>query len=75
MTQRKNQVTDKKTSPKAVQKKKEETPKYSPERRQSMIAETAWLIAENRDFQGDSALDDWLQAESKTDTLLAETEI
>lgn len=40
-----------------------------------MIAEAAWLIAENRDFQGDAALDDWLQAESKTDTLLAEAEI
>ena len=75
MTQRKRQVTDRKTSPKAVQEKKEEIPTCSPERRQSMIAEAAWLIAENRDFQGDAALDDWLQAESKTDTLLAEAEI
>jgi len=32
-----------------------------------MIAEAAYIIAEQRGFQGDMALDDWLQAEAAVD--------
>ena len=36
----------------------------SAQERHCMIAETAYLLAEQRGFQGDSALADWLQAET-----------
>lgn len=32
-----------------------------------MICEQAYFLAEQRGFQGDAALDDWLQAEAKVD--------
>ncbi|MBL1260667.1 MAG: DUF2934 domain-containing protein [Thiotrichaceae bacterium] len=35
--------------------------------RQRKIEEAAYLIAEQRDFQGDHAFDDWLQAEALID--------
>mgnify|MGYP000689747103 CR=1 FL=1 len=40
--------------------------------RQQMIAEEAYLIAERRGFDGDFAMDDWLQAEATIDTRFAE---
>ncbi len=39
----------------------------SPEERHRLIAERAYLIAEQRGFQGDAVLDDWLQAEADID--------
>lgn len=33
--------------------------------RNQMIAEAAYYIAEQRGFQGDRAMDDWLQAETE----------
>jgi hypothetical protein len=39
----------------------------SPEERNQRIAVAAYLIAEQRGFQGDCALDDWLQAEAEVD--------
>lgn len=42
----------------------------TPEKRHELIAEAAWLIAERRGFQGDAALDDWLQAEAEIDAVL-----
>jgi len=36
----------------------------SDDERNTMIAETAYLLAEQRGFQGDAALDDWLHAEA-----------
>ena len=41
------------------------------EERHRMITETAYLIAEKRGFEGDRALDDWLQAEAKIDARYA----
>jgi hypothetical protein len=35
------------------------------EQRYRMIAEAAYLIAEQRGFQGDMALNDWLRAEAE----------
>ena len=35
------------------------------EERYNMIAEAAYRIAEQRGFQGDKAMDDWLQAEAE----------
>jgi hypothetical protein len=43
----------------------------SPEERMRMIAEAAYLIAEQRGFQGDMALNDWLQAEAEVDARFA----
>ncbi len=37
----------------------------SPEERQRMIAEAAYLLAERRGFQGGNSVEDWLQAEQE----------
>lgn len=42
--------------------------------RYAMIAESAYLLAEQRGFQGDAALDDWLLAEAEINTRLSEPE-
>ena len=42
------------------------------EERYRRIEERAYLIAEKRGFQGDMAMDDWLQAEAEVDAELAE---
>lgn len=39
----------------------------TPEQRHHMIDEAAYFIAEQRGFQGDMALNDWLQAEAAVD--------
>ncbi len=41
------------------------------QRRHYMIAEAAYIIAEQRGFQGDLALNDWLQAEAAVDARFA----
>jgi hypothetical protein len=41
------------------------------EERHRMITEAAYLIAEQRGFQGDMALDDWLQAEAEVEAKFA----
>lgn len=43
----------------------------TPEERQRMIAETAYHIAQQRGFQGDRAMADWLQAEAEVDARFA----
>ena len=43
----------------------------TPEERYRMIAEAAYRIAELRGFQGDMALNDWLQAEAAVDARVA----
>lgn len=44
------------------------------EQRHCLIAEEAYLIAEQRGFQGEDALGDWLQAEACVDTKLMKHE-
>jgi len=39
--------------------------------RQRLIAESAYLIAEKRGFQGGNAMDDWLKAEAEVDAKFA----
>jgi len=39
--------------------------------RQRLIAEQAYYIAEHRGFQGDMAMNDWLQAEAELDNQFA----
>lgn len=39
--------------------------------RHRMITEMAYLIAEQRGFQGDRAMEDWLQAEAEVDKRFA----
>lgn len=41
------------------------------EERHRLIAEAAYCIAERRGFEGDAALDDWLQAEADVDARLS----
>ena len=43
----------------------------SEDERRRMIAEEAYLIAERRGFQGDLAMNDWLQAEANIDNRFA----
>jgi hypothetical protein len=47
--------------------KRQKTPVVTPEDRQNMIAVEAYLIAEQRGFQGGTEMDDWLQAEAIVD--------
>lgn len=46
-------------------------PPVEPEVREIMIAEAAYYIAERRGFEPGAELDDWLNAESEIDRLLA----
>jgi hypothetical protein len=48
------------------------TADISPEIRQQMIAEAAYLRAERRGFSAGDPLDDWLAAEREVDMLMAE---
>ncbi len=48
--------------------------KCSDDERYRMIAESAYYRAEQRGFQGDLALDDWLRAEAELDALLSKDE-
>lgn len=43
---------------------------YTAEERRRMITESAYYRAEQRGFQGDLALDDWLRAEAEVDARL-----
>jgi len=45
----------------------------SSERRQAMIAEAAYYLAEQRGFHGGDAVQDWLQAEMQIARRLGET--
>ena len=47
--------------------KRQEVQAVSPEQRHQKIAEAAYILAEQRAFQGDMALNDWLQAEAAVD--------
>ena len=60
-----------KIAPAANVHKNEALSNIDPEQRCGMIAEKAYLIAEQRDFQGEAALDDWLQAEADVDARLS----
>lgn len=53
-------------------KQQEEQESSAPEERHLMIAEAAYRLAEQRGFQGDMALNDWLQAEAEVDARFAE---
>jgi len=56
----------------ALAMKHQEAEGSFPDERQRMIAEAAYLIAEQRNFQGDLAFDDWLQAEAEIDALFSD---
>jgi len=71
---RQSQPKEKKTSSKADKPTTGQIPGITSEQRQSMIAETAYRIAEQRGFRGNAALDDWLQAESEVNVRLGFTE-
>jgi len=62
--------TAKKSTKSKVIKGAAQTPKNVDERYE-MIAREAYLLAEKRGFQGDMAMDDWLQAEAKVDAQYA----
>ena len=56
-----------KTAPNVERQENEALPSIDSEQRYGMIAEAAYLIAEQRGFQGEAAMDDWLQAEADVD--------
>jgi len=68
--------------PRKVQKKKalkqaappEIIQAISDDERYAMIAESAYLLAEQRGFQGDAALNDWLRAELEVSARLRASE-
>ncbi len=82
---RKTAGTDIPTAPKAAAKtaapRKKSAPlasggnavQLTPEERQRFVSEAAYFIAERRGFAADSHVDDWLQAESEIDQMLAGT--
>lgn len=59
-------------SPATTRKSAARAQDISPEIRYRMIAEAAYLRAEQRGFNGGDPLDDWLTAEREVDLLLAE---
>jgi len=65
------QTVVKKAAAKGSAAKHQEEQSAASEERHRMIAEAAYLIAEGRGFQGDMALDDWLQAEAEVDAQFA----
>ena len=68
----KKKTTSVKSAAMELAKKHQEAEGNFPDERQRMIAEAAYLIAEQRNFHGDLAFDDWLQAEAEIDALFAE---
>ena len=82
---RKTAGTDIPTAPKAAAKTAAPRKKSAPlasggnavqltaEERQRFVSEAAYFIAERRGFAADSHVDDWLQAESEIDQMLAGT--
>ena len=56
-------ATAKQTAASIPSVKRQQAQGLTPEQRHYMIAEAAYLIVEQRGFQGDMALNDWLQAE------------
>ena len=71
-TAAKKQTTSGKVTAMDLGAKHQEALGSFPDERQRMIAEAAYLIAEQRNFQGDLAFDDWLQAEAEVDALFVE---
>jgi hypothetical protein len=47
------------------------TPTVSAEQRHAMIAERAYLLAEQRGFQGGDPVQDWIEGEKAVDALLS----
>ena len=65
------QTAAEKAAAKATKATPQEEQGAASEERHRMIAETAYLIAEQRGFQGDLSLHDWLQAEAEVDARFA----
>ena len=59
------------TAAKKLALRQHEKQRAAPEERHHMIAHVAYFIAEQRGFQGDMVLDDWLQAEAQVDAQFA----
>ena len=53
------------TSKDSLRIAEEQVTATTPEERQQMISETAYYLAEQRNFEGECQLHDWLEAEAK----------
>lgn len=77
MTQQSQKVTAKRqtaavmAAAKTMTTKQQKQQGTAAEIRHHLIAETAYHIAEQRGFQGDMAMADWLQAEAEVDARFA----
>lgn len=60
------------STPRKARTSPRKTSGISLQRRQEMVAEAAYLRAEQRGFTGGDALEDWLAAEREVDLLLGE---
>lgn len=71
-TQTKQRTAAKKAPAKraAASPKKSAAPAAKGDKRHAMIAEIAFYYAEQRGFQGDMEMDDWLRAEAEVDARL-----
>lgn len=65
------QTSAAKAAAKASPGKRHKKQSGTSEERKRLIAEAAYLIAEQRGFQGDMALNDWLQVEAEVDARFA----
>lgn len=63
----------KKTTARSVKTQVDIRSSVTPEERQRMIAEAAYLRAERRGFSGGDPNDDWLSAEAEIDQILSRT--
>lgn len=70
-TPAKKPVLAKKTATNAAVSKSKKIPTSSEDERYNLINETAYLMAEKRGFQGNQAMDDWLQAEMEVNARFA----
>lgn len=68
-------LSDVATTRKSRTKTSAQTQQISPDLRQQMIAEAAYLRAEQRSFSPADPLDDWLAAEREVDMLLGERDL
>lgn len=70
-TKRQEAATVGKAATKKPTQRRQKAMSITAEDRQRLIAETAYSIAEQRGFQGDEAMSDWLQAEMEVDSRFA----
>jgi len=68
-TKTRRQIPTRRATPLKRRTKKTKTITLTPEQRNQLISETAYYLAELRNFQGGDPVQDWLTAEKKVNEL------